>query len=57
MVDRYEKIKEILEYLDDSGWSELIDSRWKDDVIRDIKLKFPNVNEETLKEVLKVTLC
>lgn len=57
MVDRHEKIKEILEYLDDSGWSELIDSRWKDDVIRDIKLKFPDVNEETLKEVLKVTLC
>ena len=49
-------ISEILQFLEEEGWLELIDSRWKDDVIRDIKLKFPNISEETINEVLKVTL-
>lgn len=49
-------ISEILHYLTDIGWTELIDSRWKDDVILNIKQEFPNVSDEIINEILRVVL-
>lgn len=48
---------EILRYLNELGWSDLIDSRWKREVISDIEDKFPNVSDEVLNEVLDLILC
>lgn len=56
MVDRYEKIKEILKYLDDSGWSELIDPRWERNLKSEIKKAFPNIDKVTLNYVLNLVL-
>lgn len=38
------------------GWSDLIDSRWRNKVIEDIRLEFPQVDNEILEEVLKTVL-
>lgn len=50
------KVSEILKYLEDSGWSTLIDGRWKAKVSSDIVSKFPNLDEETLNYVLNLIL-
>lgn len=52
----YPTVKSVLIYLEDAGWSDLIDSRWKKEVIRDIKQKFPNISQSVLDEVLKLVL-
>lgn len=51
-----EKIRDVLLYLEDSGWSDLIDSHWKDDLTKEILEKFPNLEGEVLEEVLKLVL-
>jgi hypothetical protein len=49
-------ISEVLKYLEDIGWSELICSRWRKDVINDIKKEFPNIDDGTLEYILKIIL-
>ena len=49
-------IQDALLYLETQGWSDLIDSRWKEDVIKEIKDKIPNIPDEELNEVLKLVL-
>lgn len=56
MVDRHAQIKEILKYLDDSGWSELIDPRWERNLKSEIKKAFPNIDNSTLNYVLNLVL-
>lgn len=51
-----DRIREVLLYLEDSGWSDLIDSRWKNDLVKEIMEKFPNIEGEVLEEVLKLVL-
>lgn len=50
-------IREVLKYLDKLGWSSVIDSRWENEVISDIKAKFPDISLSTLQEVLRIVLC
>ena len=47
---------QVLKYLENIGWSELIDDRWKDEVIEIIKTNFPQINEETLNYILKLII-
>ena len=49
-------IQDALLYLETQGWSDLIDSRWKEDVINEIKDKIPNISDEELNEVLNLVL-
>jgi uncharacterized protein (DUF433 family) len=49
-------VKQVLEYLEAAGWSDLIDKRWERKVIKDIVLTFPSITLETLDEVLDVVL-
>lgn len=51
-----DRVYQILLYLDEIGWTELIDSRYKDQVIEDINLKFPDLNKETLQIILDMIL-
>ena len=53
---KYCSTKIILEYLQEIGWSDLIDSRWRNRVIEDIRSEFPQVDDEIIEEVLKIVL-
>jgi hypothetical protein len=55
MIDN-DLVRKSLIYLEEIGWSELIDSRWEKDVINTINEKFPEINEETLNYILKIIL-
>lgn len=45
MIDKH-KISSYLTYLDQQGWSELIDERWKKDVYNELKNEFPDMSNE-----------
>lgn len=49
-------VRDVLLVLEELGWSDLIDGRWEEDVIADIKGQLPNVSEEVLKEALEIVL-
>ena len=49
-------IKDVLEFLDESGWSELIDSRWERELTKEIFNKFPNISQEVLDRTLKIVI-
>ena len=53
---KYYSTRIILEYLQEIGWSDLIDSRWKNKVTEDIISEFPQVDDEIIEEVLKIVL-
>jgi hypothetical protein len=49
-------VKNILNYLEDQGWTELIDSRFEREVIKDVKFIFPNITTEVLEQVLDLVI-
>lgn len=49
-------VKDCLIYLDQQGWSELIDPRWEQDIIKELKTQFPNLKDKILKETLDVVI-
>ena len=49
-------VREGLLYLQEQGWSDLIDSRWRDDVIKEIKTYIPNISDPDLNEILDLVL-
>ena len=49
-------VREGLLCLQEEGWSDLIDSRWTDEVIKEIKGRIPNISDEDLNEILKLVL-
>jgi hypothetical protein len=51
MID-YDLVSKALIHLENAGWSDLIDKRWKSKVSREITENFPEMNKETLNEVL-----
>lgn len=50
------KIQEYLQLLQDTGWSDLIDSRWEEDVIKTIKGHDPHAKDSDIREVLKLVI-
>jgi hypothetical protein len=49
-------VKDVLVFLEESGWSELIDPRWERVVVKEIFNKFPNITQDVLDEASKVVL-
>lgn len=49
-------VQDILRYLKNTGWTELIDSRWERQVIKEIQSGFPDIDKETLECVLNLIL-
>ena len=47
-------IRKYLQFLDDEGWSELIDKRWKNEVKQLLTLKFPEMTLEEWNEIVNV---
>ena len=52
-----ELVSDVLIYFENEGWSELIDKRWETEVKTEILKKYPQIDEDTLKYVLKLVLC
>lgn len=50
------EVNKCLRYLDNSGWSDLIDSRWEEDVVKELKHNFPNISDEVIEKVLELVL-
>ena len=48
--------KDVLLKIEELGWSDLIDSRWKQKLLGDIYDNFPNVSVYVVEEVLKLVL-
>ena len=55
-VVHVDKVREYMFHLDELEWSELIDSRWKEDITNIIKEYDPNVRQEDLEELYKLIL-
>lgn len=49
-------VKNILNYLEDQGWTELIDSRFEREVIKDVKFMFPDITADILEQVLDLVI-
>jgi hypothetical protein len=49
-------VRDVLLKIEELGWSELIDSRWKQKLLGDIYDNFPNVSVNIVEEVLKLVL-
>lgn len=47
-------MRKYLQFLDDEGWSELIDERWKNEVKQLLTLKFPEMTLEEWNEIVDV---
>ena len=47
-------IRKYLQFLDDEGWSELIDERWKDEVKQQLTSKFTEMTKEEWNEIARV---
>lgn len=50
------EVNKCLRYLDNAGWSDLIDSRWEQDVVNELKMKFPKITDEVIEKVLELVL-
>lgn len=49
-------VQKVLMFLEEAGWTELVDSRWERQLINDITGVFPNIDEKILEEVLEIVL-
>jgi len=47
-------MRKYLQFLDDEGWSELIDERWKEEIKQRLSSKFPNMTTEEWVEIARV---
>ena len=50
-----DKIRQGFKVLENAGWSDLIDKKWKKDVIKELK-KVPDITEEEIEEILNIVL-
>ena len=50
-----DRIAEGYKLLEDKGWSDLIDRRWKEDVIKDLK-EVDGITDEEIEHILETVL-
>lgn len=55
MID-FDMVSKALQHLEESGWSDLIDKRWKKKVTDELKNAFPEMDKETLDHVLECVI-
>lgn len=49
-------IKDVLEYISDLGWTDLVDSKHEEELTNDILEGFPDILDDELEEVLNTVL-
>lgn len=42
--------------LENAGWSDLIDIKWKEEVIKELKKEVPDITEDEINEILETVL-
>lgn len=52
----FDLLSKALLHLENEGWSDLIDKRWKKEIIKTLNKAFPSMNKETLDEVLNCVI-
>jgi hypothetical protein len=52
----FDLLSKALLHLENEGWSDLIDKRWKKEIIKTLNKEFPSMNKETLDEVLNCVI-
>ena len=55
MID-YDMVSKALRLLQDRGWSDLIDKKWKKEITSQIKEEYPNIDHDTLNHVLECVI-
>lgn len=50
-----DRIRQGFKVLEDAGWSDLIDKKWKKDVIKELKT-VSDITDEEIQEILDVVL-
>lgn len=49
-------VSDMLEFLERQGWSDLIDAKWKGDVLLQLEIAFPGVPKEIIQKVLNIVI-
>ena len=49
-------VAKCLEHLEAAGWTELIDSRFEEDVVKELTTKFPDLPDNIIEDVLNLVL-
>lgn len=55
-TEEFVQVAKCLEHLEAAGWTELIDSRFEEDVVRELTTKFPELSENIIEYVLNLVL-
>lgn len=55
-TEEFVQVAKCLEYLDKAGWTELIDSRFEEEVTKELTNKFPELPGNIIEEVLNLVL-
>jgi hypothetical protein len=55
-TEEFVQIAKCLEYLEEAGWSEMIDSRFEEDVVRELTTKYPDMPKHIIDYVLNLVL-
>ena len=56
MAINYDLVSKALIFLENEGWSDLIDKKWKKEIIKTLKNNFSDMDKETLEHVLDCVL-
>ena len=55
-IKLFNEVHKCLLHLEKIGWAECIDSRYENNVIKDLREQFPNISEEVLTKTLELVL-
>ena len=55
-TEEFVQVAKCLEHLEEAGWTELIDSRFEEDVVKELKNKFPDMPKHVIEYVLNLVL-
>lgn len=51
-----DKVRHALQWLDDGGWSELIDPRWRLEVYHELQTPKLNLSDADIREILDIAI-
>lgn len=55
-TEEFIQVAKCLEHLEDAGWTELIDSRFEEDIVRELTTKYPDIPKHVIDYVLNLVL-
>ena len=55
-TEKFVQVAKCLEHLEEAGWTELIDSRFEEDIVRELTTKYPDIPKHVIDYVLNLVL-